>query len=424
VIRPTGYVACTSAERGEAGWRGGSVRGCVDLGAAGRSGARFVVIGPGVGAGEASEFLGWLECSGRASYTQRTYALGLAHFLSWIDRNGVGLVDVDRRVVGEYVVAFRDGIEDRLGLGRQPRTVNHRLCVLASFFEFLARRDRDRGFGVCGDRPSPVPVGRSAMEGSHGMPGRDVVRRGRRGEYRQRVPRRLPRRVEPEVAVRLIDAACSERDRALLTLLWRSGQRIRDWSAMHGEHGVLGMRLGDLDRRWGTIVVRLKGARDEHRVPVSDDFWPVFARYLGQERGLGGPEDPAWVMFRRGHGAPLTYSAFEQSLRHLCDKVGVRVTAHMFRHALAQAVVDVAGLKVAQEMLGHAHISTTADTYSHVDEQAMVAAVERARDLFDLRAATTRGGGTADGYVFPYDPLTLAELDAAADSGPGEERGP
>jgi hypothetical protein len=48
------------------------------------------------------------------------------------------------------------------------------------------------------------------------MPGRDVVRRGRRGEYRQRVPRRLPRRVEPEVAVRLIDAACSERDRALL----------------------------------------------------------------------------------------------------------------------------------------------------------------------------------------------------------------
>ena len=55
---------------------------------------------------------------------------------------------------------------------------------------------------------------------------------------------------------------------------------------MHGEHGILGMRLGDLDRRSGTIVVRLKGARDEHRVPVSDDFWPVFARYLGQERGL------------------------------------------------------------------------------------------------------------------------------------------
>ncbi len=281
----------------------------VDLGAAGRSGPRFVVIGPGVGAGEACEFPGWLACCGRGSYTQRTYALGLAHFLSWIDLRGVGLVDVDRRLIGEYVVAFRDGSEDRLVSGRQPRTVNLRLCVLASFFEFLARRDRDRGFGVWGERPCPVPVGRSAMDGSHGMRGRDVIRRGRRGEYRQRVPRRLPRRVEPEVAVRLIDAAGSER--ALLTLLWRSGQRIRDWSAMHGEHGVLGMRLGDLDRLSGTIVVRLKGARDEHRVPVSDDFWRVFARYLGQERGLGGPEDPAWVMFRRGHGRPLSYGAFE-----------------------------------------------------------------------------------------------------------------
>jgi hypothetical protein len=38
--------------------------------------------------------------------------LALAHFLSWIDRNGVALVDVDRRVVGEYVVGFRNGIED------------------------------------------------------------------------------------------------------------------------------------------------------------------------------------------------------------------------------------------------------------------------------------------------------------------------
>jgi integrase/recombinase XerD len=252
------------------------------------------------------------------------------------------------------------------------------------------------------------------MGGSHGMPGRDAVKHGRRAEYRQRVPRRLPRRVEPEVAVRLIAAAGSERDRTLLTLLCRSGQRIGDWSGVHGQHGILGMRLGDLHRRSGTVVVRLKGSRDEHRVPVSDDFWPAFARYLGRARGLGEPEDPAWVMFRRGKGRPLSYAAFECALRTLSRRVGVRVTAHMFRHALAQAVVDVAGLKVAQELLGHAHISTTADTYARVDEPAMVAAVERARDLFDLQAAMTSSSGEPGGYVFPYDQATLAELEAAA----------
>lgn len=55
-------------------------------------------------------------------------------------------------------------------------------------------------------------------------------------------------------------AARSARDRALLTLLWRCGQRIGDWSDEHGRDGVLGMRLGDLDRALSTIVVPLKGA--------------------------------------------------------------------------------------------------------------------------------------------------------------------
>jgi hypothetical protein len=77
-------------------------------------------------------------------------------------------VDVDRHVVGGYVVAFRAGVEDGLALGRQPRTVNHRLCVLASFFEFVARRDRESGSGVWAERACPVPIGRSLMDGSRG----------------------------------------------------------------------------------------------------------------------------------------------------------------------------------------------------------------------------------------------------------------
>jgi integrase/recombinase XerD len=149
---------------------------------------------------------------------------------------------------------------------------------------------------------------------------------------------------------------------------------------------------------------------------VSDDFWPLFARYLVEERGFGEPEAPAWVSFRRGHGAPLSYVAFESQLRVLSARVGVTVTAHMFRHAMAQALVDIAGLKVAQEMLGHAHVSTTAGTYAHVDEGAMVSAVERVRDLFDLRAASDPTGPvSAGGYVFPYDETTLTELGLLAD---------
>ncbi len=335
----------------------------------------------------------------------------------------MALESVDRGVLGAYIAEFESA--EGSAVDRGPATVNHRLSVLGSFFAFLARRDRERGAGAWVGREPPVGSV-SVMAGSHGMPGRDPVPRGRRSEFRRRMPRRVARGVAPEVAVALVEAARSWRDKALLTLLWRSGQRVGDWSERYGHHGVLGMALGDLDRVSGTVMVRLKGARDEHRVPVADDFWPLFARYIAQERGPGGAGEPAWVGMRRGAGRALTYSAFESTLRLLGERVGVKVSAHMFRHALGQALVEIAGLKVAQEVLGHAHISTTAHTYAHVDESAMALALARVSDLFDLAAHETAAAPGAinendpriERFLFDYDNATLAELEqAASDSG-------
>jgi site-specific recombinase XerD len=367
---------------------------------------------------EAVAFLAHLVVCGRSSYTLRTYAAGLEHFLRWLMAERVELVDVDCAAIVEYVAQFARGERDGVAVGRAPATVNHRVSVLASFFGWLVWRDREAGGGPFADRASPVPGGASAMAGGHGMPGRDAPRRGRRGELRRRVPQRLPARVEPVEVQALLAAARSARDRALLMVLWRTGQRIGDWSEEHGRHGVLGMRMGDLDRVSGTVVVCLKGARDEHRVPVSADFWPHFAEYVRDERGLGAPEDPAWVALRRGHGRPLGYATFESQLRELGRRAGVRVTAHMFRHALAQALVDTAGLKVAQEVLGHANVSTTARSYARVDEAAMVSALAAAREVLDARptagAAGPLAGGAEVGYVFAYDAETLAELEQVA----------
>jgi hypothetical protein len=54
------------------------------------------------------------------------------------------------------------------------------------------------------------------------------------------------------------------------------------------------------------------------------------------------------VALRKGRGRPLSYATFESQLRALSHRVGVSVTAHMFRHALAQAPVHPAGLNVAR----------------------------------------------------------------------------
>jgi hypothetical protein len=116
----------------------------------------------------------------------------------WLEDRGVELDDVGRATVAEYVAEFRRG-EGR-GLDRAPRTVNHRVSVLAALLGYWAQIDPERW----APREPPLPAVRSAMEGSHGMPGGDAPRRGRRAELRARVPRTVPRRVEPEVAVALI----------------------------------------------------------------------------------------------------------------------------------------------------------------------------------------------------------------------------
>ncbi|HEX6685676.1 MAG TPA: tyrosine-type recombinase/integrase [Candidatus Limnocylindrales bacterium] len=346
------------------------------------------------------------EVLGRSGYTLRSYRLGLTDFTGWLANEGVALAEVQRRHVEAYVA--------KSAVGRAATAVNHRLSVLASFFAFLIRRDSEVGEGAWAGRISPVPAQPDAEAVLHRMAGRDALVRRGRAELRRRAPRRLPREVDPDVAELLVREAGSWRDRAILLLLMRAGQRVGDWHPEHGRHGVLGMRLADFDGRRSAITVRLKGARDEHRVPVTGDFWPVFDRYLAEERG-DPPTDAAWVGHRRGAGKPLRYSAFEAALRYLGDRLGVRVTPHMFRHGLAQQVYETSGVKVAQEILGHRHVSTTADAYAHVDQQAMVTALAgveaRRRAQLAIPAEQIVAGQR---YAFAYDPSTIVELEAVA----------
>jgi len=377
------------------------------------------VVGPDHAPASAiNDFLTHLEQCDRSPYTVRAYARGLAHFAGWLNEAGIDLDAVTRPVVGQYIGAFGRGSQryaspiDRPqpNEGRQARTVNHRLSVLASYFAFRIRQDDDRG-GAWRQRSNPVstPDDETVF---HRLAGRDQPIRERRREFRRRVPRRLPARLDPLLIERLIAAAVSWRDKAILTLLCRTGQRIGDWSDLNGRHGLLGMALSDVDAQRQTITVRLKGARQDHCVPVTDDFWPLYRRYLQTERHMSADSAALWVAQRRGHGAPLSYTAFESALRLLGRRVGATVRAHQFRHTVAQGILETSGnLKVAQELLGHAHLSTTADLYLAVDPRALVdaiAAVKARTDAMALAVAVE-----TPRYAFAYDAITVKELERA-----------
>ncbi len=395
----------------------------------------FQVLAPdGSPATAINEFLTYLATCGRSAYTLRSYATGLAHFFTWLLESKISADDVTRHVVGKYIAAFGQASPHRPLMSprlhdthekRQPRTINHRLSVLASYFNFRIRQHEDLRDGTWHNRNNPVSMPTQAHR--HGMVGRDAPRRERTCEFRRRVPRKIPKSLEADTAQQLIAAAASWRDRAILTLLLRTGQRIGNWDDVVGRHGILGMTLADVDERRRTITVRLKGARDEHRVPVTDDFWPLLQRYLAEERKAGSGTHALWRALRRGKGAPLSYLAFESSLRYISRKVGVRVHAHMFRHALAQGVLEVTGnLKVAQDILGHAQISTTADLYMHVDQAAMVKAVAAVKRNFERTAAPASlvPAIHQEAYAFPYDEVTLEELEKASTQPHGTQEEP
>src|SRR5450432_3647021 len=203
----------------------------------------FLVVGPdGLSISAINEFLLHLSHCGRSAYTIRSYARGLAHFFGWLHTTTRQAQDVTPQVVETYITFF--GSEAKGGacpvdphkagqinlrtrkssppVQRQPRTINHQLSVLASFFDYHIRQDTERGSGPWLHRTNPVPASPSGKNNTHGMPGRDVFRRGKAGELRRRVPRRLPRSLDPTLAQQLIETATSWRDKAILTVLYRT----------------------------------------------------------------------------------------------------------------------------------------------------------------------------------------------------------
>jgi site-specific recombinase XerD len=173
------------------------------------------------------------------------------------------------------------------------------------------------------------------------------------------------------------------------------------------------MELEDIDRSRRFITVRLKGARDQHRVPVTDDFWPIYEEYLGCERRAPPDVHAVWIASRKGQGKPLRYPSFESALRYIGRKAGISVHPHLFRHTLAQGVLDTTGnIKVAQEILGHSHLSTTADLYLRVDQQAMVTALERVKaNTGRAKKQNSWPSVKAAQYAFDYDDETISELE-------------
>jgi integrase len=166
-------------------------------------------------------------------------------------------------------------------------------------------------------------------------------------------PKVSPRRrhLRPEEAQKLIAAAGKrgrypERDRLLLRLAYRHGLRASE---------AVGLRWDSFDLDGGTLTIsRAKGGRTSTHTVGRDD--------LGGLRKMRKATNGPWV-FETERGGPLSVDAMQYIVREagILAGLGDAIHPHMLRHGAGYALInDGVDVRLVQEFLGHASISSTA----------------------------------------------------------------
>ncbi|TLD72080.1 tyrosine recombinase [Phragmitibacter flavus] len=162
------------------------------------------------------------------------------------------------------------------------------------------------------------------------------------------------------------DATLDIRDRAMLELMYASGLRV-------GE--VTSTRLESLSLEEGWIRVTGKGNKTR-LIPVGGAARDALQRYLdGSRPALVNAKTQSWIFLNR-NGGKLTTARIWQIVKERSKLAGLdadKIYPHLLRHSFATHLLQGgADLRVIQEMLGHADISTT-QIYTHVDQTRLKA---------------------------------------------------
>jgi len=254
----------------------------------------------------------YLSAGGLSDASRRSYASDLRLFAEWYGERP--LEDVDVRVLSAYVSELGRA---RPGGKLAPTTIARRLAAVRSLLRFALG---------AGHVPE-VPL---------------APRRGRR------LPE-TPKRAEVEEILDGADGdgALALRNRALLELLYSAGLRSAE---------AVGLDLGDVDFEQEAVLVRRGKGAKERVVPLGEEAGHWVARYLREARPqlARGAEN---ALFLSARGRRLDTSTLRRLMRN----------PHRLRHAFATHLLEGgADLRVIQELLGHASLSTT-QIYSHVD---------------------------------------------------------
>jgi len=257
-------------------------------------------------------------------------------------------VDAYRRDLGKYSLYLAEnGVRDATRADEE---------TIARFVEQLSAEEFEEGRRY---RASSVARALAAVRSFHRFLVRegDTVADPAAGIERPKVPRNLPRPLSVDQVQRLLQSPAEAgpaalRDQAILETLYGAGLRISE---------LVGLDVDDVDLDEGSVRAFGKGSK-ERLVPLGSYGCVAVRAYLeGGRPDLARPRSGA-ALFLNQRGGRLTRQGVSKILAQAVRRAGIRtrVTPHTLRHSFATHLLEGgADVRVVQELLGHASLSTT-----------------------------------------------------------------
>ncbi len=306
-------------------------------------------------------FLDHLEGErGLAHNSVLAYRRDLRRYLEHLSVRGVrSLADVDESEVAEFAATLREGVGEHRPLAAS--SVARMLVAVRSLHRFAAQEGE-----VTSDVSRPVRP--------------------------PTPPRRLPKALTVDQVVAVLSAASALpgddpaggsrqlRAVALLELLYGTGARISE---------AVGLDVDDLDLDAASVRLHGKGGRTRI-VPLGRYAGEALAAYLVRARPVLASRRASPAVFLSRRGTRLSRQSAWTVLRTAAVAAGVEgVSPHVLRHSFATHLLDGgADVRVVQELLGHASVSTTQIyTLVTVDRLREVYATSHPRALGSTRPA-------------------------------------
>lgn len=279
------------------------------------------------------QFLNFLSVErGLAANTISSYRFDLVRFTSFLKkRHTASMEGVKKDDLTMYLLSLKDN-------GLAANSISRNLASIKTFYKFLVNEGYVKE-NVAGVLESP------------------------------RLWKKLPNILNVNEVDMLLNAPDRRnwrgiRDRASMELLYATGMRVSE---------MVELKTKDINMDVGFIKCIGKGSK-ERIVPLGNSAKEAINKYMARSRiRLLKKSAPQTNLFLTRLGRKMSRQSFWKMIKRYARKAGIKkdISPHVLRHSFATHLLERgADLRIVQEMLGHADISTT-QIYTHISKERL-----------------------------------------------------